>query len=99
MCLPHVSQYNFVLSLSLSLSLSRSRSLTLTLSPSSPFRYAFTILSNVGVFAAMFILLEFVHVPYYHPAIVINASSTAVSNSTSTISPNDLWIFSVSLKS
>lgn len=56
------------------------------------FRYAFTILSNVGVFSAMFILLEFVHVKPYHAVI----SNGTTSNVTSTISPSDVWIFSVS---
>ncbi len=61
---------------------------------SSSFRYAFTILSNVGVFSAMFILLEFVHVGTYHPG----GSGDGMNSTTSasTISPKDLWIFSVS---
>ena len=61
-------------------------------------RYAFTILSNVGVFVAMFLLLEFVSVGTYIPHTPSNSSIllSSKSSNASTLSPNDLWIFSVS---
>ena len=62
-----------------------------------PSRYAFTILSNVGVFAALFVLLEFVSVAPYMPGVpAANITHQSAKHNSSTISPNDVWIFSVS---
>ena len=66
-------------------------------------RYAFTILSNVGVFAAMFLLLKFVGsesnqdksnstaVLYRYQVPYQDHSNTTVAQ----ITPSDEWIFSV----
>ena len=88
-----------IVSMSVSVSVSVCAYLCLCLYSFPVFRYAFTILSNVGVFSAMFVLLEFVHVEAYTPhAPALNLSQVLhTSQNTSTISPNDLWIFSVSV--
>lgn len=73
-------------------------------------RYAFTILSNVGVYVAMFLLLFFVtdstntkltsmNVWIYHqePELYLSSHSNSSGYQENEIGPQDVWIFSVNV--